>query len=123
MVDRRPAWFAVRSRKPGPLRAGLEAIALDRVDLDPVLLEMARSTADLADSAKRAQDPRLWLSASGRLMVLMGRLGVSDDGDPAPAGGADDIPDLADVVGSAPEVRDVAESRPADLRGQDRGSR
>ena len=109
MAERRTAWFAVRARKHGPTRAGVEELVAEQVGLDPVLVELARSTADLTDSAKRAQDPRLWLSASGRLTVILARLGVGrSDGDVAASGGADDVPDLADVVGGAPEVRDPA---------------
>jgi len=120
MPERKMAWFAVRARKPGPTRAGLEAIAQDRPDLNPVLLELARSTADLVDSAKRAQDPKQWLSASARLVSVMDRLGLTDDDrDLEESGSAGGVSVLAGIVGGPPEVRDVAASGAADVRAED----
>lgn len=119
--ERQVAWFAVRSRRPGPARAGVESIVADRPDLDPVLVELARSTADLVDSARRQQDPTVWLRASERLLSIHGRLGASGDrrGDVAASGGADGVSPLAGIVGGPPEVRDPAASGAADVRPED----
>lgn len=111
MAERRTAWFAVRSRRPGPTRAGIDEFLSGLGEFDPVLAELARATADLTDSAKRAQDPRLWLSASARLLTIRARLvGDRHDGrgDEDEAGGAGGVPDLAEFVGGSPEVRDPA---------------
>lgn len=113
MTERRPAWFAVRSRKAGPTRAAVDSVLAGSDDFDPILAELARASADLTDSAKRAQDPRLWLSASSRLLAVRSRL-VGDGrrdgaGDEEEAGAADGLPGLADFVGGAPEVRDAAQ--------------
>lgn len=120
MAEQRTAWFATRNRKHGPARAGLETLVDGREDLNPVLVEVARSTADLVDTAKRKQDPRQWLSASARLMSVMDRLGLTgehrDVVEPGEAGG---VSLLAGVVGGPPEVRDVATSRATDVRAAD----
>lgn len=111
MGDRPTAWFALRKRAPGVTRAELERMVGASSDLNPIMVEMARSAADLVDSARKAQDPRLWLSASARLMAILGRLGlvprdrVGDQVDQA-----DGLSGVAEVVGSAPEVRDPAAS-------------
>ena len=113
MAEKRStAWFATRSRRPGTTRAELEEMLASSADLNPIMVELARSAADLVDSAKRSQDPRLWLSASARLVGVLGRLGlVPRDrvGDQDEAGAADGFSGVAEVVGGAPEVRDPAE--------------
>lgn len=95
-------------RKPGPTRAAIEELAAGSARFDPVLLEMARATADLVDAAKRQQDPKLWLSAAQRLLALRAQLVASGehDGDAAASGAADGVPGLAGLLGGAPEVRD-----------------
>lgn len=109
MADAPLRYWSAR-RKSGPTRAGLERVVADRTGLDAVLLELARSTADLVDFAKRAQDVKLWMTSSQRLVQLMGQLGVSGDrGDVAAPSPAEDVSPLAGVVGGAPEVRDPAE--------------
>ena len=121
MAEQRTAWFATRNRKHGPARAGLETLVDGREDLNPVLVEVARSTADLVDTAKRRQDPRQWLSASARLMSVMDRLGLTGEhhGDVADSGEPGGVSLLAGVVGGPPEVRDVATSRATDVRAAD----
>ena len=121
MAEQRTAWFATRNRKHGPARAGLETLVDGREDLNPVLVEVARSTADLVDTAKRRQDPRQWLSASARLMSVMDRLGLTGEhhGDVAESGEPGGVSLLAGVVGGPPEVRDVAASGAADVRAAD----
>ncbi len=122
--ERSVAWFAVRSRRPGPTRSGVEAIVADRPGLDPVLVELARSTADLVDSAKRQQDPAVWLRASERLLSIHARLGASGDrGDSAAAGAAGGVSPLAGIVGGPPEVRDASAPGAADVRAEDPESR
>ena len=122
MAEQRTAWFATRNRKHGPARAGLETLVDGREDLNPVLVEVARSTADLVDTAKRRQDPRQWLSASARLMSVMDRLGLTGEhhGDVAESGEPGGVSLLAGVVGGPPEVRDVPASGAADVRAGDR---
>ncbi|MGM2842367.1 hypothetical protein, partial [Bacillus cereus group sp. Bce002] len=73
--------------------------------------ELARSAADLVDSAKRMQDAGLWLRASQRLEQLLAKLpsssgeGVSADAEQAASG--DSVADrLAAAVGRAPVVGD-----------------
>lgn len=89
-----------------------------------VTAELARSAADLVDSARSAQDPRLWLQASTRLEKLLGQLqgrapvrgggddgGTGGDGGAAAgveSGGADAKARLAELVGRAPSVGDEA---------------
>lgn len=36
MVEQKTAWFATRSRRHGPARAGLESLVDGREDLNPV---------------------------------------------------------------------------------------
>lgn len=116
MAERRTAWFATRARRPGATRAGVEALIEDQPGLNPVLVELARSTADLVDTAKRQQDPKQWLAASSRLLAVLDRLGASDErGDGAQAGGAGGVSVLAGLVGGSPEVRDAAASGEADI--------
>lgn len=120
MAEQRTAWFATRNRKHGPARAGLETLVDGREDLNPVLVEVARSTADLVDTAKRRQDPRQWLSASARLVSVLDRLGLTDDDrDREESGSAGGVSVLAGIVGGPPEVRDVAASGAADVRAED----
>ena len=121
MAEQRTAWFATRNRKHGPARAGLEILVDGREDLNPVLVEVARSTADLVDTAKRRQDPRQWLSASARLMSVMDRLGLTGEhhGDVAESGEPGGVSLLAGVVGGPPEVRDSAASGASDVRAAD----
>ena len=121
MAEQRTAWFATRNRKHGPARAGLETLVDGREDLNPVLVEVARSTADLVDTAKRRQDPRQWLSASARLMSVMDRLGLTGEhhGDVTESGESGGVSLLAGVVGGPPEVRDSAASGAADVRAAD----
>lgn len=111
MGERATAWFAVRKRRPGPAREQLEELLEESGDLNPIMVEMARSAADLVDSAKKAQDPRLWLSASARLVAILGRLGLV----PRERVGyqidqSDGVSDLAEFVGGPPEVRNPAAS-------------
>lgn len=106
-ATKRIQWFAVRSRTPGPTRAVVDS-ALSGTNLTGsrgIVAELARSAADLVDSARRQQDARLWLSASTRLLGLIERLGlvaaVDDGGDVDGADGGDGLPGgLADALGA-----------------------
>lgn len=120
MGQQRPvSWFATRSRRPGPMRAAVELVLVDPGRFDPVQAELVRSAADLVDSAKRAQDPRLWLTASERLSRLLG-LGHERGVGGAGSGDAAGVSPLAGLVGGPPEVRDVPASGAADVRAGDR---
>lgn len=46
---------------------------------DAILADLARDAADAVDSARREQDPRLWLAASQRLMILIDKQPVRVD--------------------------------------------
>lgn len=104
-VPKTPPWFRTRGGQPGPTRKALDE-ALAEADLGGsrlVTAELARGAAELVDSARRAQDPRLWLSASQRLTALVGRLGLDDDR----GAGVDDVggPDeLESVLGARPSL-------------------
>lgn len=117
MVEEKPPrFFRTPRAKPGSTRAALDLALTDR-DLsgfDGITAEIARGAADLVDSARTAQDPKLWLSASGRLLALVGQLDrrpgtVPDDGggDRDDDGGEPD--ELADALGAGPTMGDVAE--------------
>ncbi|GAB3750079.1 hypothetical protein [Microlunatus parietis] len=111
-----PRYFRTPRAKAGPAREALDAALSDRdlTGMDGITAEIARGAADLVDAARRQQDPRLWLSASGRLLALVGQLDrrpgtVPDDG----GGDRDDDgePDeLAAALGSGPTLGDVEES-------------
>lgn len=112
-------WFATRARKPGPARAALDQALADRPDLPGsrrIVAELARSAADLTDSARRQQDPRLWLSAAQRLLGLVAQLGLDASAVPGESGddrgdGDGGIPaGLADALGAGPSVGDPEES-------------
>lgn len=106
------AWFRTKGGRGGPVRREVDK-ALRQADLSgprAITAELARTVADLVDSAKREQDPRLWLTASSRLTALLGQLGIGRlvvDGDDG-GGGSGDVGGLADVLGAGPEVRDQA---------------
>ena len=115
MTDEQDTWFpAWRGRLAAhrTARRALEAL-LDGMALDgpaAVIADLARGTADLVDSARRLQDPRLMLAATVRLDALVGKLagvptagrfeGVDDDGAAA----------LAELVGREASMGDEAES-------------
>ncbi|MGN8718527.1 hypothetical protein ACTQ43_14745, partial [Segatella copri] len=113
----KPAMFRSPRAKIGatrPTRAAVERIVAELGDLDgsgAMTAELARSAADLVDSAKRMQDAGLWLRASQRLEQLLAKLpsssgeGVSADAEQAASG--DSVADrLAAAVGRAPVVGD-----------------
>ena len=121
-------WFVDGRRiaKARRVRCSVEAMLeeLRPAGSQLVTAELARSAADLVDSARSAQDPRLWLQASTRLEKLLGQLqgragvragadGVAKGGDGGAAagvesGGADPKARLAELVGRAPSVGDEA---------------
>lgn len=117
MVESRPPRFFRTSRaKPGPARVALDS-ALDGRELsgiEAVTAAIARDAADLVDSARKAQDPRLWLSASQRLLGLVAQLdqragAVPDDG--AAAGDEPDDPGgLGAVLGAGPTLGDAEDA-------------
>lgn len=116
MVEAKPPrYFRTPRAKAGPAREALDAALTDR-DLsgfDGITAEIARGAADLVDAARRQQDPKLWLSAAGRLLALTAQLDrrpgtVPDDG----GGDRDDDgePDpLADALGAGPTMGDEPE--------------
>lgn len=116
-MSEKVAWFRTRGGQSGPTRRALDLALKDR-DLAgsaQVTAELARGAAELVDSARRAQDARLWLSASQRLLSLVGRLGlddvaVPDDGDDGAGDPDDDAAGLDAVLGSGPSVGDEPES-------------
>ena len=121
-------WFVDGRRiaKARRVRCAVESMLeeLCPVGSQLVTAELARSAADLVDSARSAQDPRLWLQASTRLEKLLGQLqgragvraggdGVAKGGDGGAAagvdaGGADPKARLEELVGRAPSVGDEA---------------
>lgn len=101
-----PPWFRTRGGQPGPTRKALDE-ALSSADLGGsrlVTAELARGAAELVDSARRAQEPKLWLSASQRLTLLVGRLGLDDDRGPGPGDDVGDADELESVLGSGPSL-------------------
>lgn len=117
MVEAKPArFFRTPRAKPGPAREALD-LALNGRDLagfEGITAEIARGAADLVDSARKQQDPRLWLSASARLLALVGQLERRPRGDGGGGGDEAGVPDeLAEALGSGPVV--VGE-----VRGEDR---
>lgn len=85
------------------------------VGLEVVVAEIARGTASLVDSARRAQDPRQFMAAADRLLRLTDRLdGKADQGDGdggkrrgAGGGAAPGLTaELEDVLGSGPTLGD-----------------
>ena len=79
----------------------------------PVLAEIARGVADMADEARRVKDARGYMAAVKELRPLLDELlGVQRDGraggggQPAP----DDRPEgVAGILGSGPEMGDTAQ--------------
>lgn len=127
----RPApWFpADRGQKLAAHRTTRAAVdaALEGLQLAGTALvtaDLARSAADLVDAARRAQDPKLWLSASTRLELLVAKLSAAgvragghddDRGEDETSGGVEQVGDdpaaeLAAIVGRAPDVGDGTES-------------
>ena len=104
-----PVWSA--RRRSGPTREALDAAILAR-GVAPgleLVASLARDAADLADSARRAQDPRLWLAAAARLLGLAERLGVAASVGPVGAPGDGDRggeldPLVAEALGARSEV-------------------
>lgn len=117
MVEAKPVrYFRTPRAKPGPARIALDS-ALDGRDLaglDGITAEIARGAADLVDAARRAQDPKLWLSASSRLLALMGQLDERPPAVPDDDGARGDEPDdpggLGAVLGAGPTMGDAEES-------------
>lgn len=115
--ETRVVWFRTRGGKPGPTRKALDT-ALDAQELtglDLVTAEIARAAAELTDSARQAQDPRLWLASSQRLLTLVSKIRPAGDGATGPVGGADlgDEPvepdGLESALGAGPSLGDAEE--------------
>ena len=116
-MSRPPAWFPAPRGKLGAhrtTRAAVDAVleGLGSRGAALVTADLARSAADLVDSARARQDPRLWLTASARLEDLLKRLGVRDQADPEPEPDpkelTSDVDRMADLVGRPAAVRDEA---------------
>lgn len=115
MVEAKPVrFFRTPRAKPGPARIALDSALAGRdlAGFDGITAEIARGAADLVDAARRQQDPRLWLSASGRLLALVGQLedrpaAVPDDGGDDRGGEPDE---LDSILGTGPTMGDGAES-------------
>lgn len=89
--------MALETALDGRILAGMEAITA----------AIARDAADLVDSARRQQDPKLWLSASARLLALVGQMDGRPAGDVGGGGDESGEPDdLADALGSGPTLGD-----------------
>lgn len=117
MVEAKPAqFFRTRGGTPGPARRALETALVGRnlTGIEAVTAAIARDAADLVDSARRQQDPRLWLSASGRLLALAGQLDERPPAVPDDGGGdraePDDPDGLGAALGTGPTVGDAADA-------------
>jgi len=98
-------------------RAAVEQLIKERGDLDgtgAVTADLARSAADLVDSARRTQDPVLWMRASMRLQQLLikldarsGRDGGNDGGDSG-SRAAGSAAELEAAVGAPASMGDSA---------------
>ena len=95
-----PRWFERPS--PGRMRSAVDrALAgSGSVESAPVPAELARDLADLVDSARERQDPKLWLAASARLEALLSRM-LGSGPTPAPVDPRSDP--IGDALGSGPE--------------------
>lgn len=112
---RNTRWFRQRERsrvrQPGPTARAVED-RLASAAIDPIRAELARDAADLVDSARRQQDPRLWSSAADRLLKYLGgsgeRAGQSRaDGDQA---AGDDGGGVAGIFGAGPALGDAEDA-------------
>lgn len=88
-------WF--ERLTPGRTRRAVDRMFADLGENAPLSAELARDLADLVDSARERQDPKLWLAAAGRLEQVLGRIPRGADSGPA---GPDPI---SDALGSGPE--------------------
>lgn len=79
------------------------------------MVELAIGVADLADAARRVGDPKLFLTASRELRTVMAAMGGSGDGCArTPDGGAAAhgdaaVDELAELLGSGPEMGDTTQ--------------
>lgn len=97
-------------------RQAVEQLIEELGDLDgltAITADLARSTADLVDGARKAQDPRQFMQASTRLQQLTIRLAARlaiDDGAGVESGtaGDDRAAGLEGIVGSPASVGDGA---------------
>lgn len=105
--------FRTRGGAPGRYGKHVAVILADSDHERGLQADLARDLADLTDAARRDQDARLFLAASGRLAQVLGRMGVG--GFSAQGGGDDDggagpdIPaGLAAALGGTPADGDNA---------------
>lgn len=93
-------WF--ERVNPGRCRAAVELALLgaDLAGSRRITAELVRDVADLCDSARERQDPKLWLAASRQLGSLLGQLGLVT---PAAASPESDPDEIGDALGSGPE--------------------
>ena len=118
MVESKPVrFFRTPRAKPGPTRAALDLALKDRElsGFDRITAEIAGGSADLVDAARRQQDPKLWLSASQRLLALVSQLSGDRGARPDDGGGDRDDdggePDeLADALGAGPTMGDAEDA-------------
>ena len=108
------AVFRTKGGKPG--RYGRHVASLLSEKASDMRADLARDLADVVDSARREQDPRLFLSASSRLSAVLAELldppavGAGVKTDEQGRGAGELPPGLAEVLGAGPDVCDGPES-------------
>ena len=121
-ANRQPRWFPAHrgdaiSQRRTTRRAVNELLeGAELAGRDLVTADLARSAADLVDSAREAQDAALWLRASDRLEGLLARLAVGRSGDTGAevtygsdrSGGDDPAARLAELLGEPASMGDEA---------------
>ena len=109
------AVFRTKGGAPGRYGRHVAALLSAPVGAD-MQADLARDLADVVDAARREQDPRLFMAASGRLAAVLAGLGVAarlvggGEIDEPKLDAGELPPGLAEVLGAGPDVRDSEES-------------
>ena len=95
-------------------RTAVEELIADTPDASPLIADLLRGTADIADTARRRQEIKVWLDASARLERLAEKLtrgGKGAKGTAGQSGTGDSSEDrLGHLISGSPTVGDGEDS-------------
>ena len=94
-------------------RTAVEELIAATPDASPLIADLLRGTADIADTARRRQEIKVWLDAAARLERLAEKLtrggkGAKAAGQPSTGDSSEDR--LGHLISGSPTVGDAEES-------------
>ena len=95
-------------------RTAVEELIAATPDASPLIADLLRGTADIADTARRRQEIKVWLDAAARLEQLSEKLAKGGKGAKGTAGqpstGDSSEDRLGHLISGSPTVGDAEES-------------